>query len=433
MPSEIEERVLQRVKPDKGTMNKVNRAVKALENELRSRSHGKFRVLSVGSIPKGTYLEDPDIDMFILFPRDTPFHELTEVGLRVGREVLDDPVEKYAEHPYIHGRYMGFQADIVPCFEVSEGEPLGSSVDRTPLHTSYVISNLEEGQRDQVILLKAFMKGIGVYGAENRTMGFSGYLCELLVLRYGSFRSVVEAASGWTLGEDVDQGDFDDPLVLIDPVDPGRNVASALSAHNFHLFVHASSCFLRDPGMKFFFPEDSSMDEHHMIDAISSRGTLFVDVVIPAPDIVDDNLYPQVYKAERALRDSLERDGFVLMHTKSLVAYGMVHVLFEIAYGLLPGIEKHRGPPVGNPHTRQFQEKHGDGVYLEDGRLMVDRPRTVRTSEMALFASVPSLDLGTDLNHIFRRDMRILKGDDILEKYPEVMKEFLKRGFPWNR
>ncbi|MBS7613865.1 hypothetical protein KEJ48_06465, partial [Candidatus Bathyarchaeota archaeon] len=40
-----------------------------------------------------------------------------------------------------------------------------------------------------------FAKGIGVYGADIKTGGFSGYLCELLIVSYGDFIKTVESAS----------------------------------------------------------------------------------------------------------------------------------------------------------------------------------------------------------------------------------------------
>jgi tRNA nucleotidyltransferase (CCA-adding enzyme) len=45
----------------------------------------------------------------------------------------------------------------------------------------------------EVRLLKKFMKGTGVYGAEIKIGGFSGYLCELLILKYRSFAQTIEA------------------------------------------------------------------------------------------------------------------------------------------------------------------------------------------------------------------------------------------------
>ena len=41
------------------------------------------------------------------------------------------------------------------------------------------------------------MKGVGVYGAEIRVGGFSGYLCELLTLSFGSFTDILKAVSDW--------------------------------------------------------------------------------------------------------------------------------------------------------------------------------------------------------------------------------------------
>jgi tRNA nucleotidyltransferase (CCA-adding enzyme) len=37
------------------------------------------------------------------------------------------------------------------------------------------------------------MAGIGVYGAEIKVGGFSGYLCELLILHHNSFLDTVKA------------------------------------------------------------------------------------------------------------------------------------------------------------------------------------------------------------------------------------------------
>ena len=86
------------------------------------------------------------------------------------------------------------------------------------------LSNLRPEQHDQVRLLKQFLKGIGVYGADAKVCGFSGYLAELLVLRYGDFDQAIVAGVSWTAGtvlsmaEEAGSG-FRTPLVFIDPVD----------------------------------------------------------------------------------------------------------------------------------------------------------------------------------------------------------------------
>jgi len=134
---------------------------------------------------------DKDIDVFVLFPEDTSRQELEEKGLKIGRYVFEEfdgehHVE-YAEHPYTKGEIMGHEVEIVPCID-TDPEDITSSVDRTPHHTRWVKENLDKQQRKDVVALKAFLEAQGLYGSSLKTQGFSGYLCEILVVYYGSFR-----------------------------------------------------------------------------------------------------------------------------------------------------------------------------------------------------------------------------------------------------
>ncbi len=438
MRSDIESRVLAKVKPTSATVEEVKEVVEELKERLNSLSEGRYRPLLVGSVPKETFLKEPDIDIFILFSQDSSYKELKEVGLHVGNQILENTVEKYAEHPYTHGKYKGYDVDIVPCFEVEDIEDMKSSVDRTPLHTEYILSHLEEEQKDEVILSKAFLKGIGAYSAESRVQGFSGYLCELLVLEYGSFVDLLKAASEWKFGETIpgtaDDHNFEEPLVVIDPVDPRRNVASALSEYNFYLFIHAAQSYLEDPSINFFFPEKIPIKKPKELKLdVEDRGTHFIDITIPCPDVVDDNLYPQVHKARRALYDCLERNDFSVLHQDDYVIEGSIHLMFELKHGNLPSLIKHEGPPIGNPHTESFENKYGSDIYIEHGRLMVDRKRRVRTAKQAIRKAVKKLDLGSDLNDYFLDDLMIVEGKDIAEKYPSVLSKFMDKRLPWKR
>ncbi|MFO8110616.1 MAG: CCA tRNA nucleotidyltransferase [Thermoplasmata archaeon] len=436
MHSKIESQVLAKVKPNKKTISEVNQVADELKNKLTSLSNNKFKPILVGSVPKGTYLENPDIDMFLLFPQNTSREELKEIGLRVGKKVLEDTVEKYAEHPYAHGKYKGFDVDIVPCFDVEDVQCMKSSVDRTPLHTDHIMANLKEEQKDQVILLKAFLKGIGVYSAENRIRGFSGYLCELLILEYGDFTALLEEAKGWKSDETICSSEygFQEPLVVADPVDPRRNVASALSEDNFYLFVYASKSYLENPDEKFFFPKDvPCRDVDDMLKQITSRGTYHMDIFIPSPDVVEDNLFPQVQKARRALKECLERNDFSLLHHDYYVEKGTIHIIFELEYGILPSIKKHAGPPIDNPHTKAFEDKYGEKVYIEGGRLMVDRNRKIMTPERAVKEAISTLDMGSDLNDLFVNHITVITDGEIAKRFPWIMSKFLNKKLPWNR
>src|SRR5919202_136705 len=125
------------------------------------------------------------------------------------------------------------------------------------------MDNLDEQKRNQVRLLKKFLKGSGVYGAEIAKSGFSGYVAEVLILKFGSFKTVLEEFSSISGREkkhiiSIEKADedivktFDSRLVIIDPVDPRRNLGAAISAESIGRFVLAARAFLERPSLNFF-------------------------------------------------------------------------------------------------------------------------------------------------------------------------------------
>src|SRR3990170_1876224 len=241
----LEAQVLKRVVPSPEEEARLRATVEDVKRRVSSgiRARGlDAEPLLVGSVAKGTHLSEAEIDLFVAFPRTVPREALEKVGLELG-EFLKEKVRQYAEHPYTRGRWNGFEVEVVPCYRIADASQKMSAVDRTPLHAAYVLEKLKPGQRDQVRLLKAFCEGIGVYGAEAKVQGFSGYLCELLGLKFGTFRGVLEAATGWRGHEVVialegpPSKPFAEPLIVVDPVDAGRNVASAVSEETLATFI----------------------------------------------------------------------------------------------------------------------------------------------------------------------------------------------------
>src|SRR6056297_3303127 len=210
-------------------------------------------VLQVGSTARNTWISGArDIDIFVRFPPELDRDTLEEYGLEVGHATVPDGHEEYAEHPYVKGEVEGFDIDVVPCFRLESATEIRSAVDRTPFHTRYLEQRLDDDLAGDVRVTKQFLKGIGVYGSDLRTQGFSGYLTELLVCEYGGFRSLLEAAADWHPPVELDpeahgRATFDDPLVVIDPTDPERNVAAVCSAENVARFQHHARSLLADP------------------------------------------------------------------------------------------------------------------------------------------------------------------------------------------
>ncbi len=409
-PGKSEEEVLQRL------TNQIIAEVNATAKELGIDAHA----LLVGSAARNTWISgDRDLDIFIMFPESATDETLESLGLEIAKKVAPKYEERYAEHPYIRAFFGEYQVDIVPCFEVRDASAIRSAVDRTPFHNEYVKKKIK-GLEDEARLLKQFMKGIGVYGSELKTMGFSGYLCELLIIKYKSFLDVVQNASKWRRDIVIDIEnhrtlEHDAPLAIIDPVDPSRNVAAAVSLDNFCTFVDASREFLKSPSIHFFFPPQvKPLTDKGLAQELKRRGTELLAVVFDTPNVVDDILYPQLYKAARSIEDLLHRNDF--RASRSGVWSGAKSIiLLEMEVASLPSIKKHVGPPVGSAaHAEKFKTKHANlHPYIEDGTYVVEIPRAHTKAKDLLKSQLETCGLGKHVSEAIGRGYRVLKGAQI--------------------
>jgi tRNA nucleotidyltransferase (CCA-adding enzyme) len=181
--------ILKKITPTREDRVRIEALAEELEQKVASScaEHGVKAIVRVeGSVAKDTWLrEEPEVDIFMRLPATVSRGVLNKVSLEIARKATKGSrqVERFAEHPYLEAFVEGVRVNIVPCYNVKRGEWL-SATDRTPFHTDYVRNRLNKSLRDEVRLLKKFMQGIGVYGAEIKIGGFSGYLCELLILYY---------------------------------------------------------------------------------------------------------------------------------------------------------------------------------------------------------------------------------------------------------
>jgi len=447
----IESEVLRRVTPSFRDRKRINRTVVLLIQEVKKyceKNKIKAVPLLVGSVAKDTYLRDSvDIDLFLLFPKSTPRDILEKQGLSVGRALLKNTEERYAEHPYVRGEFNGFDVEIVPCYRIKNPSERMSAVDRTPFHTDYVKKHLSIWGRDQVRLLKQFLKGVGCYGAEAEVEGFSGYLCELLIIKYGSFKRLLKAAKEWRVGKTVinirgvKATEFFDPLVVIDPVDPNRNVASALSNEKFSLFIHACREYLHKPSITFFFPKSVKPLSLNEIETRLS-GKNIVGIKIMKPDIISDNLYPQVRKSLRRIKASCEKEGFEIVDYKFVVKKDKVYLIMKAKELVLPETFIHEGPPdEKREHVKSFREKwnRDDDVvrkpYLKNGRWYVEVKRRFRDIKDFLEHELPRMSLGKEIQGTIKKyGFSVLQLNELItEDLQEFWTEYLDKKPPWER
>ncbi len=444
--SEIRTSILSRIKP----RDKEKQKLQALAKSLISRidTLGQIEGLNinsklVGSSARGTWLSgEHDLDIFIMLPPDVSREYLEEKGLYIARKIAEHAQrseERYAEHPYINAVFDGFEVDLVPAFGVASAAEIKSAVDRTPFHNSFVLSRII-GLEDEVLLLKQFLKGCGVYGSELKTHGFSGYLVELLIINYGSFPEVLEAACGWKPGITIDIENHGnvahtDPMVVVDPTDPRRNVAAALSLENLCIFIDKACEFLKNPDISYFSPEVAKpLDDNGFSNLLKGRGTSLVAIEFTPPDVVEDVLFPQLYKMEESVLELLERYDF-RVYTSGVWVGEKAVILFELESAELPQIKKHAGPQVWyGKHAIAFKSKYKNSntfsnIYIKDGKYMVDIPRKFAQARALLESEIPKCGLGKHVALSIKKGYHVLEDDQILDIRDIEFRKFLRTFF----
>ena len=424
---ELENEVLKRIVPSAEERNRIDRIAEKLKNTVQEYldSHGiQAELRLVGSYAKDTYLSDPDLDLFVMFPYGTTRAELERTGLEIGENVLHGD-RMYAEHPYTRALFEGTDVDLVPCIKIPDTDKLETAVDRTPFHATYVIEHLKEGQNDQIRLLKKFMKAISTYGAEPKNRGFSGYLCELLVLKYGSFDGVVKAAAeDWNIGTRLwleKKGPaMDGALVFYDPVDSGRNVASAVHQDTLCRFITACRDYLQEPSEIFFFrPSDPALCEKKLEKMADTGGFRLITLVFGKPDTNEENLYAQIWKTQAAVQAQLGHYGFNVLRSTHGFDGKRMTVMFMLTCDRLPGCIKREGPTIDSDTAEGFFRKWDTKAivkpFIENGRWWAVVPRQYRSAKEMLRNEIAQAGIGKNVDistmEILDHDTTVLQAD----------------------
>ncbi|MFB6073097.1 MAG: CCA tRNA nucleotidyltransferase [Halobacterium sp.] len=437
----VVERVRERVNPTPAEQRALAETAERLADRTRDAIADlpvDADVLQVGSTARGTWVAgDRDIDLFVRFPADLPRADLEAYGLEVGNAVLPDGHEEYAEHPYVKGEFEGYDVDLVPCYRLASATDIQSAVDRTPFHNAYLESRLDADLAADVRLFKQFLKGVGAYGSDLRTRGFSGYLTELLVVEYGGFRETLEAIADWHPRVVLDPEDhaaesFEDALVVVDPTDPERNVAAVVSEENVARVQHHARAFLADPTVERFEPDaPDPLDESEVAAYVEDRGTTPLAVVFDAPDLVDDQLYPQLYRSRDGLVRGLEDHGFGVLRAATWADDRAV-LFAELEVAERPAVERHVGPPVHvEDHATGFYEKYADGdaygPFVDDDRYVVERERDVRTAEAFARDRLGDVALGAHVASVVDAgDYEVLVGEAVAGLAADFGREFAR-------
>jgi len=442
---QLEEDVLLNLRPTREEQEHLRDLAERLLGAIRE--SGRAEGMVVGSIARNTWVKgDRDLDIFMLFDPHLSREQLEEDGLALARSIAglftDRFCEKYAEHPYINAIIEDVDVDLVPCYNVDSATRIQSAVDRTPFHTRYITDRIN-GLIDDVLLLKQFAKAGGIYGSDQMTEGFSGYLCELLILHYGGFTPLIRAAATWRPGLVIDiekhaAKNFEDPLVMIDPVDPKRNVAAAVSLNRMACFVELVRGYVEDPVYEFFaHPMERCILKKELGSIIAQRRTFVYAITFATPRYIPEIIVPQLKRSVIALREFLERQGFPVHHISYDMQADRCMFLLELLVGELPAVRQHHGPPLWNhENADRFRKKHlnehRSGPFIEDGRYEMEVVREYQSAQSLLSSeALLKVSLGKHVRQSLELGWTLHEGAECWqEEFAPFIAEFFDRRSP---
>ena len=323
--------------------------------------------LSVGgSYAKGTWLtEDNDIDFFVRINPNVNKREFEQLGTRIGLSALSKyrPYLRYSDHPYVEAKIQKVRINIVPCYQVNRGQ-WKSAADRSPFHTIFMTENLDEKMKGQVRILKRFLKSIGIYGSQLSVGGFSGYVTEILILRYRSFIEAISLVANMNRDKQLIALNEPDPqylplfnssIIIIDPIDPRRNLGAAISVESFGKFILAARSLIQNPSIGYFKSTENKFDIR-VLEKVKPH-MLIVEFKIRkrSPDVI----WGQLKRSLTALSKQLSISGFNAFGSTCITDENeYAAFVFLVEFTTLPSFTLNVGPEIFRMRdTETFIEK----------------------------------------------------------------------------
>ncbi|MEK6954927.1 MAG: CCA tRNA nucleotidyltransferase [Candidatus Micrarchaeota archaeon] len=390
--------IAKRVSPTLEEAKSEKAFAEGVKSRLQKAFGKKATLFFVGSTARDTGIRgDRDIDIFVAFPKEKKKDAIVKETISTVKRVLPTDWEMhYAEHPYLQGHLGGYKLEIVPCFKIEVNEGIISAVDRTPLHAQYLQKHLTQKQKRDVRVLKALLKAHDIYGAELEVGGFSGLVCEYLVLNYRSLSNLLAAASIWKPQVVLDIEDYYDeeydqlkkrfasPLIIVDFIDKNRNAAAAITANSFAKFIALSRAMARSPTDKLFARADVKYSERDLAIQVKARNLQLLKFARPK-GLVSDIMIPQLRRSEASIAKQLSLNDFKIFNSASFYDEKNCFIMLECEQLECYPLRKIFGPPVHfAKDVPNFLLAHKDairGPFIENGKVVVEVQRKIISAQ----------------------------------------------------
>ncbi|HYD02742.1 MAG TPA: nucleotidyltransferase domain-containing protein [Alphaproteobacteria bacterium] len=402
--SKILEKVSSQIKPDMSAVSDADFVVEKINSILKKKKIDAECVKG-GSIAKGTFLKDDyDIDLFVRFNRSYEDKEISNILEPVIAEICKSMKTKLER---IHGsrdyyqftiqkagknktdlKELSFEIIPVILIHASNHYDANNSTDLSPEHVNWVLKHTKKNPEltSDIRLAKQFCKANKVYGAESYINGFSGHIIDILVIHFGSFINLIKKFSEFELDKIKDKPIIIDTekhltsplkelnpskitsLIVVDPIQPYRNSAAAVSLETLKKFIEVCKLFLKNPGEKFF--EIKKYDIHQeMKDSLkqASKKSRMTDkkiikliLEITTVDGSKDVVGTKALKAYESMLENLKANDFIVLG--SGWNFDFEKKLAQVFLLIDSNITKHyiqRGPPVSSSADyKRFVDKH---------------------------------------------------------------------------
>jgi tRNA nucleotidyltransferase (CCA-adding enzyme) len=398
----------------------ADKVYKLVEKEIQKYSE-VIELEFGGSYAKDTWLsKDADIDIFIKFKKTISEEKLESISKKIGFESLKkySPYVRYSQHPYVEAKIKNTKINIVPCYDVKIGE-WKSAADRSPFHTKFMKKSLTLKMRNEVRVLKTFLKSNGIYGAEIAKQGFSGYISEVLILEFGSFENLITSISNIKENQIIGKTSksFDTSIVVIDPIDSNRNLAAAISNENIGKFILISRALKEKPSLGFFKNKKQKISNKFWNNLLIIK----FEFKSRSPDII----WGQIKRATSTLSTQLELGGFTVLRSKSHTDQQKeAYLLFFLESTKINEIYQKKGPEFfREDSTHSFISKNlknAELIWVGNDRKIISLEKRKYVDAVSFMKEFleKSLQIGIPkgLQSDFKRGFKVFVGNKNLSK-----------------
>lgn len=393
MTKNILQKMSNNLRPDENSAINAEKMLKVIRKSAKKLKLDVSPVLG-GSLAKGTNLKDNyDIDIFVRF--DLKYSK-KNISLLLGKILKNANIKAIK----VHGSRDYFQVknkylfEIVPVLAVDNFDDAKNVADMSPLHVKYFVKKAKNSKkvRDNIRLTKAFLKSARIYGAESFIKGFSGHVADILILYYGSFEKLIVAVTKWRGKVIIDienkqknalmsmnASKIDNPLIVVDPVQKGRNAAAAVSEESFKKFIKTAKAYLKKPSLNYFIEENFDVYVNSIFMKKKRNNHCFKILVKPLIG-KEDVIGSKILKIKEYIDNELINNDFNISWSdwkfdekESIIAYCVKKELLSKQVVI-------QGPPNEFPmHVKDFKKKHPNN-WTKKGAVFAKEKRKHLTS-----------------------------------------------------